>query len=213
MSWVFVAAGLAAGADWRRLILLALVLAFPAPAIAALGVHWWRQRLPVSMRGAGFCDAVSSEMRAGASFRFAVTTAARSVDADVVSDLCRTGAPMATVAAAARLEFPEIGDELGSLLARSEGRGVSPASLFDEIGTLALAQAEVAREVATASAPAKATGAVLLLAPLAAIISTAGRGGFDLYLAQPTQRVAASLGALLVTIGLGATILILRRAR
>jgi hypothetical protein len=213
MSWVFVSVGLAAGADWRRLSLLALALAFPAAAIAVLGVHWWRQRLPVSMRGAGFCDAVSSEMRAGASFRFAVTTAARSVEADVVHGLCRTGAPMTTVAAAARLEFPEIGDELSSLLARSEGMGVSPAALFDEIGTLALAQAEVAREVATASAPAKATGAVLLLAPLAAIVSTAGRGGFDLYLAQSSQRAAASLGALLVTIGLGATLFILRRAR
>jgi len=213
VSWVIVAVGLAAGVDWRRLSLLVLSLAFPLPAVIVLGCYWWRHRPVASKRGVRFCDAISAELRSGASFRAAVERAAGSVEAGAIVDLFRLGAPMATVAAACRAEFPEIGEELGALLARPEGIGVSPASLFDEIGNLALAQVEVAQEVATASASAKATGAVLLLAPIAATVSAAGSSGFDVYLAQPAQRAAAALGFLLVVVGLAATASILHKAR
>jgi hypothetical protein len=54
---------------------------------------------------------------------------------------------------------------------------------------------------------------VLLIGPIAAISLTAMRGGFDPYLAQPAQRVAALLGLGLTGIGLLVTILILKGAR
>lgn len=213
MIWVVVAAGLTVGVDWRRLGLLVFALALPIPAAVLVGFHWWRARPDASMRAPRFCDAISTELRAGESFRAALQTAATSVEATEIAHLCQVGAPMANIAVAARSEFPGIGEELGALIARTAGTGVSPAALFDEMGNLALAQVEVAQEVATASAPAKATGTVLLIAPVAAIGATASRGGFDPYLAQSAQRAAALLGLGLMIAGLVVTVLILKGAR
>ncbi len=212
MIWALVAAGLAAGVDWRRLGLLAFAIALPLPAALIVGFHSWRERPDASMRAPRFCDAISTELRAGASFRSALETAARSVEATELVGLIRLGAPMGDVARAASAEFAEIGQELGALLTRTDGMGVAPAALFDEMGNLALAQVEVAHEVAAATAPAKATGVVLLIAPIAAIAMTANRG-FDAYLAQPAQRAAALLGMGLTCAGLVTAAVILRRAR
>ncbi|GEM_PF-2035876 len=213
MTWVLIAAALATGIDWRRLAILGLATALPVPALLAVGVHWWRSRPDLSMRAASFCDAVSTELRAGASLRFALESSARSVDALEMSDLCRGGAPLAEIAQAARTSFPEIGEELGALLTRTDGMGVGPAALFDEMGSLALAQVEVAHEVAAAAAPAKAAGIVMLGLPTAAIAVAAGRGGLDLYLAQPAQRAAALWGLALTCTGLLLAVMILHRAR
>lgn len=120
---------------------------------------------------------------------------------------------MSEVARDARAEFVEIGPELGALLARVDGLGVSPAALFDEIGGLALAQVEVAHEVSVATAPARATGAVLLVLPLLAVGWALTRGDVATYLQQPAQRAAVLTGAGLVVAGLAASALILRRAR
>ena len=98
---------------------------------------------------------------------------------------------MDQIARAAQEEFSEIGPELGTLLARVDGLGVSPAALFDEIGALALAQVEVAHEVSVASAPDRATGLLL----------------------HPAQRAAAVLGTALVAAGITLSVLIVRRAR
>jgi hypothetical protein len=211
--WVLLAAGLALGADWRLVGGLAVALAFPTLCAVAIAAHWWRQRSGISMRSATFCDAVAAEFRAGASSRGAVEAAARSVDAQELVDLCRTGAPMPTIARFARYEFADIGDELEALLARTDGIGVSPAAVFDELGSLALAQVEVAHEVATASAPAVATAAVLLVGPIVAVAITASRAGFDDLLAQPAQRLAALVGSGLVVTGVVVAVLMLRRVR
>jgi hypothetical protein len=213
MIGVIIAAGLAADVEWRRLALLVFALTLPIPAAILVGLHWWRARPGVSLRAARFCDAISAELRAGQSLRAALQKAAISVDADTTAELCRLGAPLAAIAASARSEFEEIGEELKALIARPGGTGVSPAALFDELGNLALAQVEVAHEVATAAAPAKATGVVLLIVPIAAIVTTASRNGFDPYLAQTAQRAAALLGAGLAFTGLVVTALILKRAK
>ncbi|MGH8914587.1 MAG: hypothetical protein ACRDZM_08755 [Acidimicrobiia bacterium] len=212
MIWASIAAGLALGADWRRLGLLALALALPLPTALLVGYHCWRERPDVSSRAPRFCDAIATELRAGATFRAALDSAARSVDATRLVELFESGASVSDVAEAAREEFAEIGDELNALLTRTDGMGVAPAALFDEMGSLALAQVDVAHEVATASAPAKATGVVLLIGPSIAILLTAGHG-LDGYLAQPAQRAAALAGIGLTLTGLVATAMILRSAR
>jgi hypothetical protein len=213
MIGLVLAAGVATNVDWRRLGLLVFALALPVPAAVLVGILWWRSRPALNMRGARFCDAISTELRAGASFRAALETAAVSVDATEMIHLCQVGASMANITVAAREEFSGIGQELGALIARPQGVGVSPAALFEEIGNLAMAQLEVEHEVSTASAAAKATGTVLLIGPVAAISLTAMRGGFDPYLAQPAQRVAAFLGLGLAGIGLLVTIVMLKGAR
>jgi hypothetical protein len=120
---------------------------------------------------------------------------------------------MEEIAGAAQSEFTEIGPELGALLARADGVGVSPAALFQEIGALALAQVEVAHEVSIASAPARATGAVLLVLPLMGVGWVLARSDIEPYLRHPAQRVAVLGGLTLVLVGLMSSIFILRRAR
>lgn len=213
MTWVLVASGLALGVDWRRLALLLMALLAPVPSACLIAVHWWRARPGLSLRAARFCEAVSSELRAGASLRGGLDKAAQSVEAWEMSRRCRAGAPMEEIAREARAEFTEIGPELGALLARADGVGVSPAALFDEIGALALAQVEVAHEVSIASASARATGAVLLFFPLFVVGWALTRGDLEPYLRHSAQRAAVLIGLALILGGLVSSILILRRAR
>ncbi|HSK07598.1 MAG TPA: hypothetical protein VK990_08780 [Acidimicrobiia bacterium] len=213
MTWVLVASGVALGVDWRRLSLLVLVLIAPLPVACLVAVHWWRARPGLSLRAARFCEAVSGELRAGASLRDGLEKAALSVEAETLARACRDGAPMEEIASVAGTEFSEIGPELAALLARADGVGVSPAALFDEIGDLALAQVEVAHEVSAASAPARATGAVLLLFPLLVVGWALTRGDLEPYLRHPAQRAAVLTGLGLVVSGLISSVLILRRAR
>jgi hypothetical protein len=213
MTWVMMAAGLAAGVEWRRIAVLALGLAAPAPFLALVALLWWRARPGLSMRAVHFCEAVSAELRAGAAMRQAVEKSALSVDASGVARLCREGASMSDVATAASIDFDDVGPELGALLARAGDIGVSPASLFDEIGGLALAQVEVAHEVSIASAPARATGAVLLLSAVLGVGWALTRGGLEPFLRHPAQRAAVLIGAGLVLSGLAVSIVVLRRAR
>ena len=210
---LLIAVAVAAGLEWRRLALLTLAVAAPLPMAGLVAVHWWRTRPGLSMRPGRFCEAVSGELRAGASLRASLETAAVSVEAMEVARYCQMGAPMDQVARAAKAEFGEIGPELEALLARADGLGVSPAALFDEIGALAMAQVEVAHEVSIASAPARATGAVLLLGPILAIGWAFTEGRFEGLLRQPAQRAAALVGLALVVVGITLSVLILRRSR
>ena len=213
MTWLLLAFALAAGLEWRRFALLTFAVAAPLPMAGLVAAHWWRSRPGLSMRPVRFCEAVSGELRAGASLRASLEKAAVSVEAQEVATFCRTGAPMDQVARAARAEFAEIGPELAALLARADGLGVSPAALFDEIGALALAQVEVAHEVSIASAPARATGVVLLLGPILAIGWAVSEGRLEGLLGHPAQRAAALVGLGLVGAGITLSVLILRRAR
>lgn len=213
MTWALIAFGIVVGVEWRRLALLSLAVIAPLPLAGLMAVHWWRARPGLSLRATRFCEAVSGELRAGASLRAALEKAAHSVEAFEVARRCRIGAPMEQIGQAARTEFSEIGPELGALLARADGLGVSPAALFDEIGSQALAQVEVAHEVSIASAPGRATGAVLLFAPILAIGWALTRGSLEAFVRHPAQRAAVLIGLALVGAGITLSIVILRRAR
>lgn len=213
MIWLFLSAGLAANVDWRRLLILGGAMHWPLPALGLVAFHVWRNRPDRSMRGPVFCDAVANEIRAGASIRQALETAARSVDAEPVLVACREGASMLEVAAAAGNEFTEIGIELRTLISRAHNLGVTPASLFDELGSLGLAKVQVQQEVAAASAPAKAAATVLLAVPAIALFLALARGGLSPYLARPEQRGAVLIGLVLTLAGLVSAVALLRRGR
>ena len=160
-----------------------------------------------------FCEAVAGEMRAGASLRFALERAAASVGASELEKLSRDGATLSELALAARVEFEEIGVELGAVIERLFRLGSPAADLFDELAVLSLAQVEVAHEVATAAAPARATAVVLLLVPLVAIGSVTASGRIGDYLSSSAQRISAVVGLALVILGVGVAGSILSRAR
>jgi hypothetical protein len=205
--------GILAGVDYRRSILLVLALAAPLPVAALIGIHAWRARPRVSTRAAVFCEAVAGEMRSGASLRFALERAAASVGAPRLEQMSRDGATLPDLATAAKEEFEEIGVEVGAVIERLSRLGSPAAAIFDELAVLSLAQVEVAHEVATAAAPARATAVVLLLVPLVAIGSVTMSGRIGGYLSTSAQRISAVIGLALIVIGIGAAGSILSRAR
>jgi hypothetical protein len=205
--------GILSGVDHRRSLVLVSALIAPLPVVALIGIHAWRARPRVSTRAAVFCEAVAGEMRAGASLRFALERASASVGASDLERMSRDGATLSELALAARVEFEEIGVELGAVIERLFRLGSPAAALFDELAVLSLAQVEVAHEVATAAAPARATAVVLLLVPLVAIGSVTASGRIGDYLSTSTQRISAVIGLALIVFGVGAAGAILSRAR
>lgn len=205
--------GLVAGIETRRLAALVFSITLPFPAALLLGIHWWRERTRASARSVLFCEAMSGELRSGASSRQAFHRSAESVDADVLAKLAVQGAPFSDLARTARNEFPDVGTELAAVIERVAWLGAPAADLFDEISILALAQVEVEQEIATATAPAKATAAVLLFVPIAAIVFALSRGDVGEYLGSGGQRISAVAGLLLIALGVSVAGLMMRRAR
>lgn len=199
----------AAGMDSRRALLIAAAVLTPVPAVLLIGYAIWKSRRQEGSRAASFCEATASELRAGSSLRRALEYSARSVGLSAAAALARGGAAMAEVAAAIGRELPEIGAPLTATLARAQRSGARVADLFDEIGSLAIAQAEIAAEVNMSTAPVRATVAVLALAP-AAFLAT--RGG-ELSREVPGQGLASLAGALLFLSGLAAVVWMSRARR
>ncbi len=200
------------GVEIRRLALLIGSMFAPAPVGLLLAWHWWRNRPGVTTRSVLFCDAVAGELRSGASLRMAIADAAASIDAHSLRDLCDSGAPMNALAGHLGSEFPDVGKELSAVVEKVFLLGAPSADVFDEISGLALAQVEVAQEVASAAAPARATAFVLLIAPVLVLAFVGSRGGLDLYLRSPEQRGAVVIGLVTMTAGLGVGGWMLRRA-
>jgi hypothetical protein len=91
--------------------------------------------------------------------------------------------------------------------------GSRSADLFDEIGSLAIAQAEVVHEVRVASAPARATALVFVGAPTAYLIVQARSDRLARLLVHPEQRVVTLMGLALFTTGLLVAGILAWRAR
>ena len=196
----------------RIALLIGTVL---APVVVGLffGWHWWRNRPEVPTRSVLFCDAVAGELRSGAPLRMALAGAAASVDAHALEAFCHSDTPIDAVAAGLRAEFPDVGRELSGVVGRVSLLGAPSADVFEEISGLALAQVELAQELRSASAPARATAFVLLIAPLSALAVVGARGEVGGYLQSATQRGAVMIGLLMAVSGLAVGGWMLRRAR
>lgn len=205
---VTLAVALAVGVDPRRLALLAGAVYLPFVMAGLVAVFAWRSRPEEDSRPALFCEGVASELRAGASLRSALTTAAASVGAS----LSPTATAMIDVASRVAEEFPAIGDELRLTVVNANRTGSDTAALFDEIGALALAQSEIRREVRTATAPGRATALVLMAAPLLFVGSRLSGGELGAFIASPQQRYVAALGLGLFLAGLVGVVIVVWRA-
>lgn len=207
-----VAAGLAWGADLRSLGLLAAAMAFPLPVAVVLLIIWHRARSGRHSPSVEFCEAVAGELRSGASPRAAIRAAAASVGAEELASEADSGTSFTDIARVAAVAFPDIGPELTSLIERISWAGAPSADLFDEIGSVALATAEVDREVRTATAPARATAAVLLVAPVGVVFYLGSAERIADYLSTGQQRLSAIAGLVLMILGLAIGALMMRRA-
>jgi Flp pilus assembly protein TadB len=200
------------GVEIRRLAVLVAALLFPLPVGVLIVWHSWQNRPGVATRSVEFCDAVSSELKSGAPLRMALGAAATSVDAHDLRARCDSGTPIGFLAASLRDEFPDVGPELAVVVERVAALGGPSADLFREISSLALAQVELAQEVASGSAAARATAFVLLMVPVVALVAV-GTRGLGEYLQSPAQIGAVLIGFLMVLAGLGVGAWMMRRAR
>lgn len=210
MAVVVIAVAFALGVDPRRLALLAGVLYLPMVVAVLIGWHWLRARPDETNAPSLFCVGVASELRAGASLRDALATAATSVGLAPIPT--GSNAPITEVAAHVAGQLPSIGQELEPTVVAASRSGSDSAALFDEIGSLAIAQSEIRREIRVATAPGRATALVLVGAPLIYLVGQLGGGGLASLVASPEQRLVATLGLGLFGTGLVAAGFVLWRA-
>lgn len=205
---LLLATATALGMPWWRIVLLSLVALAPVLAAALVSVLWWKARPGADSSAALFCEAVAAELRAGASLRGALTAAASAVGASPPS----ADAPLSDVSVQLAETFEVIGDELRLTIASAERSGGAAAAVFDELGSLALAQAEVRHEVKMATAPGRATALVLLGAPFAFVVSRLSSGEMWVLLSTPHQRLVALIGLGIFGAGLAIAAIVVWRA-
>jgi len=209
---VAVAAAFGVGLEMRKMVLLAGVVLAPMPMLAGLAILYWKQRSVSESRAAMFCEGVASELRSGSPLGHALAAAAAPID-EAVLDALTPGTPQAEAAHIVGDAFPEVGPELESTITAAFRSGSKSADLFDEIGSLAIAQAEVSREVRVASAPARATALIFIVAPTIYLVLQARSDGLARLLAHSEQRVVSLIGLALFGTGLLAASLLAWRAR
>ncbi len=208
METIALGLALLAGVRPWQLVVLAMIIFAPAALIPPILYTAVRGRRPLDERMPQFCDAVASELRAGATLRSALLAAC-------VSASIEPGPPDAGVgeiAAAAARELPRLGPELMATVDAVARSGSAAADLFDELAAHAISHNEVVHEVSVASAPARATAWFFVFAPVAFLVLQATRGAVGGLLAEPTQRITGSIGVLLFAAGLGWMVLLIRRA-
>jgi Flp pilus assembly protein TadB len=205
---VGLAIAFAAGVDPRRLALVTGAIYLPFAFAVLVAIHWYRSRSDETSRPALFCESVSAELRAGATLRDAVATAASSVGCDRIP----VNSSTEDLSAAVAEHFPTIAEELRLTILTAARTGSDSAALFEEIGSLAIAQSEISHEVRVATAPGRATALVLVGTPVFYVMSTLGSGGISTYLASAEQRLVALLGLGLFASGLIAASLVIWRA-
>ncbi len=212
MELVAVAAAVAVGLEFRKMMLLAGAVFAPLAMLGGLAVLYWRQRTIAESRAAMFCEGVASELRSGSPLGHALAAAAAPVE-EAALDALTPGTPQTEAAHMVGEAFPEVGPELESTITAAFRSGSKSADLFDEIGSLAIAQAEVSREVRVASAPARATALIFIAAPTIYLVLQARSGGLARLLAHPEQRLVSMIGLGLFGAGLLAAGLLAWRAR
>jgi Flp pilus assembly protein TadB len=205
---VVIAIGFAAGVEPRRLALLAGSIYLPFVVAGLVAIHWYRTRSDESSRPSLFCEGVSAELRAGATLRSALGTSAVSVGCEPLP----LDSSIDDISIRLAEYFPVVSDELRLTVLTAARTGSDSAALFDEIGSLALAQAEISHEVRVAIAPGRATALILVAAPVLYVGSRLGSEGLSAYVSSPEQRLVALIGLGLFVAGLMAASLVLWRA-
>lgn len=211
-EWLVVAWALSAGMDWRVIVMLLASLIFPLWALAGIAVHVLVHRPGTSTRSAVFCQSVGRELRTGSSLRAAIADAARTVEADAISGSLDSGSLLEEVIPDLKAAFPEIGQEIGALVAAVAETGSAAAPLFQELGDLALARVETTEEIRVATSPARASVAVLIGLPTLYIGYQLSTGAVGDLLGNPAQQGVALVGMGLAGAGLLVSVLLVKRA-
>lgn len=207
---VCLAAAFASGVDVRRLVLLAAAVYLPLVLAGFVALLVWRSRQRDDHLPILFCEGVAAELRAGATMRDALIDAASS--ASVYDANLHRDDSVAVLARKLAHRFPAIGEELRHTIRRAATTGSEAAALFDGIGSLALAHAEVGREIKIAAAPGKATGALFVGAPVVYLVGQAMSGSLERMLRTSQQRTVALVGLGVFLLGASIASVVIWRA-
>lgn len=210
---VALAVAFAVGVDVRRLLLLAGALYFPLVFALVVAVLAWRARPDSHNLSSLFCEGVAAELRAGSTLREALVTSASSLDRNLAAlGVSPLVAPLGDVAAAVAATFPDIEHEVRLTVLNAARSGSDAADLFDEIGSLAMAKADIRHETRVATAPARATALFLVGAPIVFVINRLSTSGLDPLVASTPQRMVTLIGLGLFLTGTAVTLLLIWRA-
>ena len=212
MELLMVAVAVSGGLEIRKIVLLSGVVFAPLAVLCGLAYLYWKQRRVAESRAAMFCEGVASELRSGSPLAHALFAAAVAVGGPKLEPL-KLNTPPVEAAHIIGQAFSDVGQELEATIIAAFRGGAHSAGLFDEIGSLAIAQAEVSREVRVASAAARATALVFVGAPTIYLIYQTRSDQLARLLAHPEQRVVAVIGLALFAFGLSAASLLAWRAR
>lgn len=202
----------ASGVDWRRLAVVGVAVYLPWLAAAMVGWITWKARSDYGNRPVLFCEGVSAELRAGSTLRHALLAAASSVGMRSHSVRDLRSLPLSEIAVALREEFPAIAEELRLTVLNAASSGSQVADLFEEIGSLAIAQNEIRREVHVAAAPGRATATLMVGAPLLYLIGRAESRGLGRMLETSHQRIVVVIGLGLFLTGAAVALIVVWRA-
>lgn len=202
-----------AGVDSRMIVAMGLAILFPVWALGAVAIHTMRSRPAPSLRSAMFCQAVARDLSAGSSLRWALTTAATDGHIDGLARTIGSGASWEDVGSLLRREFADIGQELAMVVQSVAASGSNSEGLFAELGDLALAQIEMAEEIRVATAPARASAMVLIGMPVFYLAYQFRSGRFGELLALESSRGLAGAGLVLFVLGVGTSVMLVRRSR
>lgn len=203
---LILATGLAAGADWRPLLLAAGAVWAPIPSAVALLLAAGVGRRQRVRAGAGldvrFAESVIGELRSGASLRSALRAACRELDgAEPIVRRLDVGEPLDRAVRGLGELLPSIGPLAEAAVSAGAGGG-RMLPIFEELVIHAAAEEAVAAELRTALAPVRASMTILAGAPVAYLMWSAGTGRLSRLLALPGGLVLATLGTFLFLTGI-----------
>jgi Flp pilus assembly protein TadB len=213
VEYLLLATAVAMRVDLRMVALMAIAVF--APFIGLVGVvgHIYLSRPRRDTRAAVFCQSMARELRAGESLRSALESSGDLVLAGRLTSAIESGDTLDRLSPILRSEFPEIGIELATVVRSVAGSGGSSASLFDELGDLALAQIEIAEEIRVGTSPARSSAAVLIGLPVVYLTFQVGTGRLQDLLTRPLQQGLATVGIALVLVGTTVSLWLVRRAK
>lgn len=218
---VLLAGALAAGAPVGAVAVVALAALRPVWFLmAAAGwavVHVVRRRRdrPGPDDEAALLRSAAAELRAGASLRSALASAADAaprLDLRRVRRLAAAGAPMAEVGAALADSLPVNGPRAAAALELAGRTGAAPRRLLDALAAQAAESGGLAGERRALTAQARLSAALVGGAPLGLLALLGGAGRLGGLLDDPAGRAVLAVGLTLLAAGIGLVALMVVRA-
>lgn len=199
------------------MVLVAATLA-PIPTLVLLGLISIVVRMgnKVARRDeAAFLHGIAMEMRAGSNLRAAIVDAAAAhpdLELGPAVRLASVGAPVGLIARALGDALPEYGDVAEAAIRIAGATGGRVASVFESLAQVAAEDREIRREAKAATAQARISAWIVGGMPVGFLLFQVATGRIGELLESSIGVAVLALGGGLLSLGIGAVIVMLRKA-